>query len=141
MRIGPDTNYKPEVRQWGNLDSQLKKQGLPKLEWPFQKNLEPQIQSASKNEYFVDIIEEGDSFKVVVEIPGFTKENLTIEVSENGQELVLQGKTETREINQVVKLPSGIKPELTKSTMVNGILEIRSKKQKTTEKRHQLRID
>lgn len=141
MRIGPDTDYKPEVRQWGNLNDYSQKQGLPTREWPFQKHLKPQIQSTSMSDYFVDIIEEDDSLKIIVEIPGFIKENLTIEVSEDGQELILQGKTDTREINQVVKLPSRIKAELTKSTMVNGILEIRSKKQKTTEKRHKLRID
>jgi HSP20 family protein len=141
MRIGPDTDYKPEVRQWGNVNDYRQKQGLPALEWPVQENINPQIQSASMSDNFVDIIEEDDSIKIIVEIPGFTKENLTIEVSEDGQELILHGKTDRREINQIVKLPSRIKPELTKSTMVNGILEIRSKKQKTTEKRHQLRID
>ncbi|MCK4848281.1 MAG: Hsp20/alpha crystallin family protein [Candidatus Heimdallarchaeota archaeon] len=141
MRIGPDTDYKPEVRQWGNLDNYIPSQGLPSFEWPFQKNLKPQIQSVSMSDYFVDIIEDDDSFKIIVEIPGFTKENLTIEISEDGQELILLGKTDTREVNQVVKLPSKIKPEFTKSTMINGILEIRSKKQKTTEKRHKLRID
>ena len=141
MRIGPDTDYKPEVRQWGNLNDYRQKQGLSALEWPFQKNIKPQIQPALTSDYFVDIIEQDDSLKIIAEIPGFTKENLTIEVSEDGQELILSGKTDTREINQVIKLPSRIEPEVTKSTMLNGILEIRSKKQKTTEKRHKLRID
>jgi HSP20 family protein len=141
MRIGPDTDYKPEVRQWGNLNEYRQKQGLPVIEWPFQKELKPQIQSSTSSEYFVDTIEEDDSIKVIIEIPGFTKENISIEVSEDGQEMILQGKTDSREINQVVKLPSRIDPKQTKSTMLNGILEIRSKKQKTTEKRHKLRID
>jgi len=141
MRIGSDTDYKPEIRQWGNLNDYRKKQGLPAIEWPFQKNNEPQIQSASLSNYFVDIIEEDDLFRIIVEIPGFTKENLKIEISDGNQEIILQGKSDTREIDQVVELPSRIDPKNTKSTMLNGILEIRSKKQKTTEKRHQLRID
>ena len=141
MRMGPDTDYKPEIRQWGNLNDYRQKQGLPTVEWPFQKNVKPQIQSALTSDYFVDIIEQDDSFKIIAEIPGFTKENLNIEVSEDGQELILKGKTDTREISQVIKLPTRIEPKLTKSTMINGILEIRSKKQKTTEKRHKLRID
>ena len=141
MRIGSDTDYKPEIRQWGNLNDYRQKQGLPAIEWPFQKNLNPQIQSAPLSDYFVDIIEEDESFKSIVEIPGFTKENLKIEISEDNQEIILQGKSDTREIDQVVELPSRIDPKQTKSTMLNGILEIRSKKQKTTEKRHQLRID
>ena len=141
MRIGSDTDYKPEIRQWGNLNDYRQKQGLPAIEWPFQKNLNPQIQSAPLSDYFVDIIEEDESFKIIVEIPGFTKENLKIEISEDNQEIILQGKSDTREIDQVVELPSRIDPKQTKSTMLNGILEIRSKKQKTTEKRHQLRIE
>ena len=76
MRIGSDTDYKPEIRQWGNINDYRQKQGLPAIEWPFQQNLKPQIQSASLNDYFVDIIEEDESFKIIVEIPGFTKENL-----------------------------------------------------------------
>ena len=141
MRIGPDTDYKPEIRQWGNLNDYRQKQGLPAIEWPFQPKLNPQIESKHLNDYFVDIIEEEDSFKIIVEIPGFTKDKISVEVSEDNQKLILQGKSETREINQVVKLPSKIDPKQTKSTMLNGILEIRSKKQKTTEKRHKLRID
>ncbi|MHA2029592.1 MAG: Hsp20/alpha crystallin family protein [Candidatus Kariarchaeaceae archaeon] len=141
MRIGSDTDYKPEIRQWGNLNEYRQKQGLPAIEWPYQKNLKPQIKSASLNNYFVDIIEEDESFKIIVEIPGFTKENLKIEISEDNQGIILQGKSATREIDQVVELPLRIDPKQTKSTMLNGILEIRSKKQKTTEKRHQLRID
>ncbi len=141
MRIGPDTEYKPEIRQWGNLNEYRQKQGLPAYEWPFQTDLKPQIQSSQLDDYFVDIIEEEDSFKIIVEIPGFTKENLKIEISDGNQEIILQGKSDTREIDQVVELPSRIDPIHTKSTMLNGILEIRSKKQKTTEKRHKLRIE
>ncbi len=141
MRLGPDTDYQPEIRQWGNLNDYRQKKGLPAIEWPFQRQINPQIESESLNDHFVDIIDEEDSFKIIVEVPGFTKENLKIEISEDNQEIILQGKSDTREIDQVVKLPSRIDPKQTKSTILNGILEIRSKKQKTTEKRHQLRID
>ena len=141
MRVGPDTDYQPEVRQWGNLNEFRQKQGLPKLEWPFMKDKIPQIQSEASSNYFVDVIEEDDAIKIIAEIPGFVKEDLTIEVTGDNKEILLQGKTDSREINQVIKLPSSIDPKQTKSTMLNGILEIRSKKQKTSEKRHKLRID
>ena len=141
MRVGPDTDYKPEIRQWGNLNDYRQKQGLPALEWPFNNSTKPLIEPAPLNDYFVDIIDEEDTFKILVEIPGFAKDDLAVEVSEDNQEIILKGKSATREIDQVVKLPSRIDPKQTTTTMLNGILEIRSKKQKTTEKRHKLRIE
>ncbi len=145
MRIGPDTDYKPEVRQWGNLNDYREKIGLPQFDmFPInsQSPESPQISSKSVNtDRFVDILDEDDSLKIFVEVPGFTKESLSIEVSASGLELTLQGKVDTREINQVIHLPSKIEPKQTKSTIRNGVLEIRSKKQKTTEKRHKLDIE
>jgi len=142
MRIGPDTDYQPEVRQWGNLNDFREKKGLPPFDLFSTKDLNPQIPSKSTNtDRFVDIIDEDDFLKIIVEIPGFNKENLSIEVDQNGLELSIQGKVESREINQVIQLPSKIEPKQTKTTIRNGVLEIRSKKQKTTEKRHKLNIE
>ncbi len=142
MRIGPDTDYKPEVRQWGNLNDYRKKQGLPQFEmFPSLENRSHIPTKTSSTDRFVDILDEDDSLKIIVEVPGFTKENLGIEIDENGQELTLQGKADSREINQIIQLPSKIEPKQTKSTIRNGVLEIRSKKQITTEKRHKLSIE
>ncbi|MHA1977541.1 MAG: Hsp20/alpha crystallin family protein [Candidatus Hodarchaeales archaeon] len=142
MRIGPDTAYKPEVRQWGNLNDYREKQGLPHVELFSKHSESPQIASESTNpDRFVDILDETDSLKILVEVPGFTKESLNMEISESGLELSLNGKAGTREINQVIHLPSKIEPKQTKSSIRNGVLEIRSKKQKTTEKKHKLNIE
>ena len=142
MRIGPDTKYQPEVRQWGNLGDYREKRGLPQIDMFPRLKENPQISSKSFTaDRFVDILDEDDSLKILVEVPGFTKENLKIEIDESGLGLSLQGKADSREINQVIQLPSKIEPKLTKSTIRNGVLEIRSKKQKTTEKRHQLNIE
>jgi HSP20 family molecular chaperone IbpA len=93
MRIGPDTDYTPEVRQWGNLNDYREKKGLPQLDlFPVnsQSPRTPQIPAKSTNpERFVDILDEDDSLKIIVEVPGFTKENLNIDVNESGLELNL----------------------------------------------------
>ena len=142
MRIGPETDYRPEVRQWGNLNDYREKRGLPQLEMIPTHRETPQISSKSaSSDRFVDILDEDDSLKIIVEVPGFTKDNLNIEIDESGLELTINGKADTREINQVVHLPSKIEPKQTKSTIRNGVLEVRSKKQKTTEKRHKLNVE
>ena len=142
MRIGPETNYQPEVRQWGNLNDYRQKIGLPQVNWPFNQNTLPQNASRQKkSERFIDILDENDQLKIIVEVPGFTKENLSIEVSEEGSVLDLNGKAMNREINERIQLPSKIEPKETKSTIKNGVLEILSKKQKSSEKSHKLKID
>ena len=142
MRIGPETNYRPEVRQWGNLNDYRQKSGLPQINWPFNQNILPENTSKQiESERFIDILDENEQLKIIVEVPGFTKENLSIEISEEGSVLLLNGKDGNREINEQIKLPSKIVPKETKSTIKNGVLEILSKKQKSSEKRHKLKID
>jgi HSP20 family protein len=132
----------PEVRQWGNLNDYREKQGLPQIDLFSSAKTQPRITTkASTTDRFVDIIDEDESLKIIVEVPGFTKENLDIEINESGSTLTLKGKVDTREINQVIQLPSKIEPNKTKSSIRNGVLEIEGKKQKSSEKRHKLRID
>lgn len=142
MRIGPETNYKPEVRQWGNLNEYRQKAGLPEVNWPFNQTSLPQNTTRQKqSERFIDILDENEHLKIIVEVPGFTKEKLSIEVSEEGTVLYLKGKVMNREINEQIQLPSKIEPKETKSTIKNGVLEILSKKQKSSEKSYKLKID
>jgi HSP20 family molecular chaperone IbpA len=76
-----------------------------------------------------------------VEVPGFTKENLSMEINHDGSEISLKGKSETRELNQSLVLPSKIEPKSVKSTITNGILEIRGKKTSENTDRYQLKIE
>lgn len=145
VRVGSDTNYQPEVRQWGNLNDYRRKQGLPELQFPL-KGLsefsEPRLPAASTlNEKFVDFIDEDKHLKIIVEVPGFTKENLSINIDETGSEITLTGKSKSNELNQTIKLPSKIEANTTKSTIKNGVLEIRGKKIKNSSKKYQVKID
>lgn len=142
VRVGPDTNYKPEIRQWGNLNDYRRKQGLPELQFPFRGLSEPALPTAStSDESYVDFIDEEEILKIIVEVPGFTKDNLTISVDESGSEITLIGNSESKELNQTIKLPSKIEPKSTKSSIKNGVLEIRSKKIKDSSKKYQVKID
>ena len=142
IRIGPDTNYQPEMRQWGNLNDYRQKQGLPELEFPFKGRSEPQLPIASTSpERFIDFIDEDNYLKAVVEVPGFTKETLTIDIDEDGSEITLTGTSESRELNETIALPSKIEVKSIKSSVNNGVLEIRGKKIKNSSQKFRVKID
>ena len=143
VRIGPDTNYQPEVRQWGNLNDYRRKQGLPELEIPLRSTSEPQLPAAptTTSERFIDFIDEDNHLKVVIEVPGFTKETLVIDIDENGSEITLTGTSESRELNETIKLPSKIEVKSIKSTVNNGVLEIRGKKIENSLQKFRVKID
>ncbi|MHA2244049.1 MAG: Hsp20/alpha crystallin family protein [Candidatus Hodarchaeales archaeon] len=143
VRIGPDTNYKPEIRQWGNLNNHRRKQGLPELEFPLKGLSEPRLPAASTiNERFVDFIDDDNDnhLKVIVEVPGFTKETLTIDIDEEGTEITLTGTSENRELSETIKLPSKIEVKSIKSQVNNGVLEIRGKKIENSSKKFRVKI-
>lgn len=143
VRIGPDTNYQPEVKQWGNLKDYRLKNGLPEIEFPLTKIHNPQAQEVlpepDSTDRFIDFIDESKTLRIIVEVPGFTKANLSININEEGTEINLSGKSERKELNKTFKLPTKIEPKSTKSSINNGVLEIiGSKTDKSTKK---VRID
>ncbi|MHA1974742.1 MAG: Hsp20/alpha crystallin family protein [Candidatus Hodarchaeales archaeon] len=142
MKIGPDTNYQPEIRQWGNFNDYRKKNNLPELGFPVMERTQPALTSGSNDsELFYDFVEDGDYLKVIVEVPGFTKKDLSVDINEKGTEITIKGKTETREVNQSISLPSKIEPKTTKSSVTNGILEIKGKKLGDSSKKIKLKIE
>lgn len=143
IRVGPDTKNQPEIRQWGNLNDFRRKQGLPELRGPLGLSSRSSLPtgSSSPTDQYVDIIDEEDHLKIIVEVPGFTKDNLNIEINEVGSEITLKGKSELRELNQTIQLPSKIEAKTTNSSIKNGVLEIRGKKIENSSKKFKLKID
>jgi HSP20 family protein len=106
---------------------------------------------------YADIIDRGDSIVVTAEMPGIPKENVEIEVDENGVEI--SGKVEQsvededrgyyrRErayssFYRYIPLPEEIKPEDVRATMKNGVLEIVLPKKKPTkvEKKRKVKVE
>jgi HSP20 family molecular chaperone IbpA len=143
VRIGPNTNYQPEIRQWGNLNDYRKKQGLSEINFPLKGISEhylPSKATSSSNRY-IEFIDEDDYLKVIVEVPGFTKENLNIEIDETGMEITLSGNSQQKELKETIILPSKIEAKTTKSSVKNGVLEIRGKKTGNTSSKINVKID
>ena len=87
---------------------------------------------------FIDLMDRGDSMVLSAEMPGIPKDNIDIQVDENGIEISgkSSGEKEEKEGNyyrreryessfyRYIPLPEEIKPEEVKATMNNGVLEV-----------------
>jgi len=113
MTIGPDG--KPKVREFGNVKSPFSTRGF---------STRPLI--SSEREPLADVTTTDKDVKVVVEIPGVSKDNIKINVYDNSVEVTTTG-TE-RKYHEVVDIPPETDIETATSTYKNGILEIIFKK-------------
>jgi HSP20 family protein len=119
MTIGPDG--KPKIREFGNVKS------------PFTSSrggsfTKPLI--SSEREALADVTITDKEVKVVVEIPGVSKENIVVNAFGDSVEITTTN-TE-RKYNQVVDIPPETDIETAASTYKNGILEITFKKKEQT---------
>ncbi|MGQ9680843.1 MAG: archaeal heat shock protein Hsp20 [Candidatus Bathyarchaeia archaeon] len=120
MKIGPDG--KPIIREFGNMKPGLGGSGRPPLD--LQDQREP----------LVDVIDEGNSIKIIAELPGVEKEDIKLYAT--SKTLTISVDTPQRKYYKELELPAEIDESSAKSTYKNGILEaILSKKYKTTGRR------
>ncbi len=106
---------------------------------------------------YADIMDRGDAIVITAEMPGIPKENVEIEVDENGIEI--SGKVEQNiededhgyyrreraysSFYRYIPLPEEIKPDEVKAKMKNGILEIVLPKKVPTkqEKKRKVKVE
>lgn len=105
MRVGPDG--KPIIQRFGNTPD---KQGFRPT---------PEI------EPLVDVIEENDEIIVVAELPGVEKEEIKVHIK--GKNLTIRVENPQRPYRKTVELPTKVKKDQAKSSIRNGILEVRLK--------------
>jgi HSP20 family protein len=127
MTIGPDG--KPKVREFGNVKSPFSTRGF---------STRPLI--SSEREPLADVTTTDKEVKVVVEIPGVSKENIKINVYDNSVEVTTTGTD--RKYHEVVEIPNETDIETATSTYKNGVLEIIfKKKEQTKPKGKQIKIE
>ena len=128
MTIGPDG--KPKVREFGNIRSPFSGGGLSADK--------PLV--SSEREPLADVTTTDKEVKVVVEMPGVSKENIRINANDNSVEVTTTGTD--RKYHEVIDLPEETDIETARSTYKNGILEITfNKKQKTKPEGKQINIE
>ena len=75
----------------------------------------------------VDVFDEGDYLRVIVELPGV--EERDIQLKAVGDILEIAAHTRDRKYQKEVLLPSAVDPDSLASSYRNGVLEIRLPKQ------------
>lgn len=107
VKIGPDG--KPIVREFGNL-----KPGKG-------GECQPSLNLQDMREPLVDIIEEENAVKVLAELPGVNKEDISLFLSDNV--LTINVDTPERRYHKELSLPGEVDESSVRSTYTNGILE------------------
>ncbi|UNQ72616.1 archaeal heat shock protein Hsp20 [Infirmifilum sp. NZ] len=118
VEIGPDGV--PKVREWGNI-----RPGPVK----------PVIRDAI--EPFTDVFDEGDYYRVIVDIPGVEKDQINIEATENSMIISTSG---DRKYYKEITFKDAIKPDTAKAQYKNGVLTITVEKKVKKEREKGVKI-
>ena len=113
VKIGPDG--KPVIREFGNMKPGLARGGSP-------------ISLSERREPFVDTIEDGDSVKVLAELPGVEKKDIKLLASSD--KLTINVDNPERNYYKEIEFPFEIDASIAKSKYRNGVLEVNLKKKK-----------
>jgi HSP20 family protein len=105
----------------------------------------------------VDMIDNGKEYVVRAEVPGFTKDDIEIDVTKDSVEITGKAEAEKKKekenyqmyersyesINRRLMFQEKVKPEDASATLKNGILEIKVPKVEPTpvEEKHKVKID
>ena len=84
---------------------------------------------SEEREPIVDIFDEKEEVRIIVEVPGVTEESIKTEIK--GGVLTLEAKDADRKYYQEIVLPKEIEPGTLKIKYKNGVLEIRIAKTKS----------
>ncbi len=118
MRIGPDG--KPHIEEFGNVPRKI-----PGVSEEMGEYREP----------LVDVMEDDKTISVTAELPGVSKEDIDLNLSDDNQTLVIKVDTPERKYYKEVELPAPVKPNKVKATYKNGILDVVFEREKPKEKK------
>jgi HSP20 family protein len=111
FKMGPDG--RPEFKEFGNVGELA--ESAPK-------------EMLGSREPLVDINETDDSLTVTAEVPGISKEDINLDISEGS--LLINVDTKERKYYKEIDLPEGVNPDSADATYNNGVLEVKFKKEK-----------
>ncbi len=134
MTVGPDG--KPKVREFGNVKSAGGWTGKTMLG----ETTESNQQITSEREPLVDVNTTDNEVKVVLEMPGVKKEDISINAFDGSVEVIANNPQ--RKYHKTIELPQDADIETVKSTYNNGILEITfNKKASTKPKGKEIKVE
>lgn len=106
MRVGPDG--KPHIEEFGNVPG--------KIEEDIPMGREP----------LTDVIEGENEISVIAELPGIEKKDIKLSATEDS--LRIRVDTPDRKYHKKLRLPARVKPDTTKASYKNGVLEVKLKR-------------
>jgi HSP20 family protein len=98
----------PVFREFGNIR-------------PSHKGIEP----SAGREPLVDVMDEKDSYKIFIELPGVDKENVKLDVAEDSVEISTK---DERKFYKMIYLESTVDPDSAKASYKNGVLTLELQK-------------
>lgn len=110
LRMNIGTDGKPRFEQFGNTP---------------QKDLRG-IHPSIDREPLVDVIEEEEVLRIIAEVPGVSKEEISLSTTEN--RLLIEAKSNKRNYFKELELPVEVIPEDAKARFKNGVLEVTLKR-------------
>ncbi|MGG6461026.1 MAG: archaeal heat shock protein Hsp20 [Candidatus Eiseniibacteriota bacterium] len=125
MTIGPDG--KPRVKEFGNVKS------------PMRRGLFGPSMISAEREPMSDVTATDKEVKVVIELPGVSKENIKINAYDGTVEVTTTDPK--RKYREVLEIPPETDIETAKSSYNNGILEITFKKKEAKPKGKEIKVD
>ncbi len=125
FKIGPDG--KPQVSEFGNRPQRPVKGERPIL--------------SEEREPLTDVIEEKQQVAITLELPGVDKKDIDIRVTED--ELEINVDNAQRKYHKLLRMPSRVKPDTTKATYKNGILDVTVQKERPSESKtgHKVKVE
>ena len=112
MTMGPDG--KPVIREFGNVKPSAKPTslGVPR----------PGLEVKEEREPLVDAIDEGETVRVIAELPGVEKSDINLNCT--GASLSIRVDTPKRKYHKELDLPAEVDPDTSKASYKNGVLEV-----------------
>lgn len=121
LRVGPDG--KPHFEEFGNVPGSY---GAPRP-------------VAGVREPLVDVVEGDKTVSVTAEVPGVSKEDIDLEITENT--VTISVDREDRRYYKEVELPCEVDTDSAKASYRNGILDIELKKTKPKRKGKKISVN
>ncbi len=129
LSVGPDG--KPVVREFGNVKPSMRS-------GPFGV-AKPKLDVKEEREPLVDTMVHSDVVKVVAELPGVEKSDITLEC--DGRNLILKVDTDKRRYQKSLELPVEVDPDTSKASYKNGVLELVMTRKSADNRPKQIKID
>jgi len=122
---------------------------------PYASWLPPARQAELSRYPYLDLVDKGDRYEVAVELPGFEKDQIDVQVTKDGLEIRAEAKKETEEKGKTylhreravstferrIPFPEEVVPEKAEGKMKDGVLELDiPKKEVKAEKRTKISI-